>query len=169
LRYFNVFGKRQDPHGAYAAVIPKWLSLFLKKECPIIYGDGETSRDFCYIDNAVQANILAAACTRDGSLNKVYNIAYGERTTLNQLFQTIRQNLVYYDTKIREVDPKYALPRAGDVRHSLADISRARDILGYEPQFDLNKGMKELVSWHLRRSIEEKDAFSKETHSDSIP
>ena len=149
LRYFNVFGKRQDPNGAYAAVIPKWIGIFLKGEQPIINGDGETSRDFCYIDNAIQANLLAATSDSVEALNKVYNVAYGERTTLNKLFQLIKENLTPYNQDIKTIEPRYGPFRKGDVSHSLADISRARDVLGYEPKYDVNDGMKETIKWYV--------------------
>jgi UDP-N-acetylglucosamine 4-epimerase len=149
LRYFNVFGKRQDPNGAYAAVIPKWIGLFLESEQPIINGDGETSRDFCYIDNVIQANLLAASCKKNDALNNVYNIAYGERTTLNQLFRLIQKNLIPSKPDIKSIKPKYGPFRKGDVQHSLADISRARYLLGYDPEYDLAQGMKESISWYV--------------------
>ncbi len=149
LRYFNVFGKRQDPNGAYAKVIPRWIGTFLKGEQPIINGDGKTTRDFCYIDNAIQANLLAATSDTVVALNKVYNVAYGGRTTLNQLFQMIKENLIPYAPDIEMIDPKYGPFRKGDVRHSLADINRARDLLGYEPKYDVNEGMKEAIKWYL--------------------
>ena len=152
LRYFNVFGKRQDPNGAYAAVIPKWINAILKGERLVIYGDGETSRDFCYIDNAVQANLLAAKSSNPEALNKVYNVAYGERTTLNQLFQLIKNNLVSYKADIVTIKPQYEPFRKGDVRHSLADISRANALLGYEPRYDVEVGMKETLEWYARNS-----------------
>lgn len=149
LRYFNVFGKRQDPNGAYAAVIPKWINAFLAGEQPVIYGDGETSRDFCYIDNTVQSNLLAATCENVEALNKVYNVAYGERTTLNELFQLIKGGLLPFKPEIAAIEPKYAPPRKGDVRHSLADITRAKSLLGYEPAYDVKEGMKESVKWYV--------------------
>lgn len=149
LRYFNVFGKRQDPNGAYAAVIPKWIGIFLKGEQPIINGDGETSRDFCYIDNVIQANLLAATSDSVEASNEVYNVAYGERTTLNRLFQLIKENLIPYNQDIKTIEPRYGPFRKGDVSHSLADISRARDVLGYEPKYDVNDGMKETIKWYV--------------------
>ena len=147
LRYFNVFGKRQDPQGAYAAVIPKWIGALLKNERPIIFGDGETSRDFCYIDNAVQANILSATTENQEAVNKVYNVAYGERTTLNQLFQLIKKDLMPFESGIEGIEPEYGPFRKGDVRHSLADIRRAGNLLGYEPKYSVKSGMKETVGW----------------------
>ena len=150
LRYFNVFGKRQDPNGAYAAVIPKWIDTVIEGAQPLINGDGKTSRDFCYIDNAIQANLLAAEVENSGALNRVYNVAFGERTTLNQLFQLIKENLVTYRASIRTIKPKYGPFRKGDVRHSLADISRARELLGYDPKYNVKKGMKETLEWYAR-------------------
>ena len=146
LRYFNVFGKRQNPKGAYAAVIPTWTSLLLQKEQVFINGDGETSRDFCYIKNAVQANILAATAL-DVKKSAVYNIAFGERITLNQLYQEISSNLKLI-AKLEETQPLYRDFRAGDVRHSLADITKAREILHYQPEYSVRDGLKEAISWY---------------------
>lgn len=151
LRYFNVFGKRQDPNGAYAAVIPRWINAFLGAQQPIINGDGETSRDFCYIDNTVQSNILAATCVNVEALNKVYNVAYGERTTLNQLFQLIKDCLISFKPDVETIEPKYGPPRKGDIRHSLADITRARNLLGYEPTYDIKEGMKQTINWYVKK------------------
>jgi len=151
LRYFNVFGKRQDPNGSYAAVIPRWISSILKGEQPTINGDGETSRDFCYIDNVIQSNLLAATCQDGEVLNKVYNVAYGERTTLNQLFQMIKDNLLHYKSDIEFIKPKYGPFRTGDVRHSLADIRKIQDLLGYEPKYDVYEGMKETIKWYTAK------------------
>src|SRR5690625_2793270 len=134
LRYFNVFGKRQDPDGAYAAVIPKWTAAMIKGEEVFINGDGETSRDFCYIENTVQANLLAATTTASEANNQVYNVAVGDRTTLNQLFSAIQAALQANDINHR-ASPTYREFRAGDVRHSQADVSKARNLLGYEPSF----------------------------------
>lgn len=135
LRYFNIFGQRQDPNGAYAAVIPKWFAGLIKGEPVYINGDGETSRDFCYIDNCVQANILAATTENDDAANQVYNVAYGQRTTLNDLFQLLKKRVVRKHPAVRDVEPRYRDFRPGDVRHSLADISKAADFLGYKPEF----------------------------------
>lgn len=150
LRYFNVFGKRQDPNGAYAAVIPKWIGLLLRGERPVINGDGETSRDFCYIDNVVQANLLAASANKPEAVNKVYNIAYGERTTLLGLYHLIRDSLVPTRPEIRALEPAYGPFRKGDVRHSLADISRAQTLLGYTPNFDVKTGLQSSMSWYIQ-------------------
>jgi UDP-N-acetylglucosamine 4-epimerase len=165
LRYFNVFGPRQDPNGTYAAVIPKWTAALLKGEPVYINGDGETSRDFCYVANAVQANILAATSVDlviasearqsiSSSLTQVYNVAVGERTTLNELFYLLRDNLVQITTDsesrqtIAASKPIYREFRAGDVRHSQATIGKARTRLGYEPQYDINSGIKAASVWH---------------------
>lgn len=149
LRYFNVFGKRQDPEGAYAAVIPKWIGQLLSKEVPTINGDGETSRDFCYIDNVVQANCLSALSMESDAVNKVYNIAFGERTTLNELFVSIRAGVAASIPEVQAIEPHYGPERAGDVRHSLADIGLARTHLGYAPEVDVKKGMAMTVKWYV--------------------
>lgn len=147
LRYFNVFGRRQDPQGAYAAVIPRWIAAMIRNEEVVINGDGETSRDFCYIENVIQANILAAVADEQG-LNQVYNVAYGGRTTLNQLFEYLVANLreqgLAYDRP-----PRHGDFRAGDVRHSQADISKAATLLGYAPRYDIQAGLKEAMSWYV--------------------
>ncbi|MCC8194959.1 MAG: SDR family oxidoreductase [Deltaproteobacteria bacterium] len=148
LRYFNVFGKRQDPQGAYAAVIPLWFAALLKGGRVRIYGDGETSRDFCYIDNCVQANILAATAEREEAFGQVYNVAYGERTTLNELFTYIRGEAARFTPEAAEAEPAYAAFRAGDVRHSLADISKARGLLGYDPRYDVREGLRIAADWY---------------------
>ena len=149
LRYFNIFGRRQDPNGAYAAVMPKWFLGLIRGEELFINGDGETSRDFCYIDNCVQANILAAYADNEESLNQVYNVAFGERTTLNELFGMIKDRVanVYPDAK--ELKPAYRDFRAGDVRHSLADISKSEKLLGYKPQFSVKAGLDQAAQWYI--------------------
>jgi len=149
LRYFNVFGPRQDPNGAYAAVIPKWFSGLIKGERVFINGDGETSRDFCYIDNAVQANILAAI-SGSNTGHRVYNIAYGERTTLNQLFAMIRTKVAEVLPSVSKVQPEFRDFRPGDVRHSLADINKARKLLGYHPHFSVQEGLNKSAEWYFR-------------------
>lgn len=148
LRYFNVFGPRQDPNGAYAAVIPKWASALLKRAPVQINGDGETSRDFCFVDNAVQANILSACATAPEALNQVYNVAVGDRTTLNTLFDLICDSLINegIDPHAR---PEYRDFRAGDVRHSQADIAKAKCLLGYEPSHTLHRGVPEAMRWYV--------------------
>jgi len=150
LRYFNVFGKRQDPDGAYAAVIPKWVSSILNKEDVFINGDGETSRDFCYIDNTVQMNLLAAMTGNDIATDEIYNVAVNERTSLNQLYQLIEDRLVQKITGLEKKEPIYRDFRVGDVRHSLADISKARSLLGYQPKYMISKGMDESIDWYIK-------------------
>ena len=147
LRYFNVFGPRQDPNGAYAAVIPLWINELLSGKIPSIHGDGETSRDFCYIDNVVQANLLSAETENWAALNQVFNIADGHRTTLNELFTIIQENLAAYDPDIRTIVPVHGPFRPGDVRHSHADISKAKNLLGYNPTYDVRRGLRETVKW----------------------
>jgi UDP-N-acetylglucosamine 4-epimerase len=149
LRYFNIFGPRQDPDGAYAAVIPKWVANMIKSENVYINGDGKTSRDFCYIDNAVQANLLAAMTQNESALNQVYNIAVHEQTTLNALFSMIRDILALKVSSINECHPVHREFRVGDVRHSLADISKAQLLLGYEPSHRIQEGLKEAMEWYV--------------------
>jgi len=147
LRYFNVFGKRQDPNGAYAAVIPKWTSSMINGEDVFINGDGETSRDFCFIDNTVQMNILAATAPEQAK-DEVYNVAVGDRTTLNDLFEAIKASLALSGVTVNS-EPVYREFRSGDVRHSQADISKASNLLGYKPEFSILDGMSESVDWYL--------------------
>ncbi len=147
LRYFNVFGRRQDPDGAYAAVIPRFLKMLMKHEIPLINGDGSVSRDFTYVDNVVQANILAAITGNKEALNQVFNVAHGERTTLNQLFNYLRELAGKYDSQILTIEPDYGPDRAGDIRHSLASIEKARNLLGYEPVYNVRQGLEESVKW----------------------
>ncbi|AHY42545.1 NAD-dependent epimerase/dehydratase family protein [Stutzerimonas decontaminans] len=148
LRYFNVFGRRQDPDGAYAAVIPKWTAAMIKREDVFINGDGETSRDFCFIANVVQANLLAATSNDTAARNQVYNVAVNARTSLNELFSALKfslsKNGVLYDK-----EPVYRDFRAGDVRHSQADIGKAQRILGYDPKFDINTGIEQAMPWYI--------------------
>lgn len=146
LRYFNVFGRRQDPNGAYAAVIPKWTSSMIKGEQVFINGDGETSRDFCFIENVLQMNILAATA-EEQYRNEVYNVAVGDRTTLNQLHSRIK-NALSENGVVVSLEPVYQDFRAGDVRHSQADISKAKVNLGYEPEFDINAGIDKAMPWY---------------------
>jgi UDP-N-acetylglucosamine/UDP-N-acetylgalactosamine 4-epimerase len=148
LRYFNVFGPRQDPKGAYAAVIPKWFAGLLRNEPVYINGDGETSRDFCYIDNCVQANILAATTENPGAVNQVYNVAFGERTTLNELFQMIRDLVAETRPEVAENQPVYRDFRPGDVRHSLADIGKAQKMITYDPVFSVGQGLRRAAKWY---------------------
>ena len=147
LRYFNIFGKRQTPDGAYAAVIPKWTAAMIKGEEVFINGDGETSRDFNFIENAVQANILAATATEEAK-NQVYNVAVGGRTTLNTLFSALKEHLSANGVSYTQ-DPVYRDFRAGDVRHSQADISKIKNALGYEPQFDIIQGIEKAMPWYV--------------------
>ncbi len=149
LRYFNVFGPRQDPNGAYAAVIPKWISSMIKSEPIYINGDGETSRDFCFVKNAVQANLLAATVQTPEAVNQVYNVAVGDRTTLNELFALIRDNLAVYGISA-DIKPVYRDFRAGDVRHSLAYIGKTANFLGYSPTERLNQGLSLGIPAHIR-------------------
>jgi UDP-N-acetylglucosamine 4-epimerase len=149
LRYFNIFGRRQDPDGAYAAVIPKWIAAMIKNEPIYINGDGETSRDFCYIDNAIQANLLAATAGNVDAVNQVYNIAVGDRTSLNQLYFHLRDNLASRFEHLKEAQPIYRDFRAGDVRHSLADISKGRNLMGYCPTHRISDGLREAMEWYV--------------------
>lgn len=148
LRYFNVFGPRQDPAGAYAAVIPQWIAAFLRRAPVYIYGDGETSRDFCYVENVVQANLLAATTANPEAVSQVYNIALGERTTLNQLFELIQNSLRRTDALLPEQKPVYRDFRPGDVRHSLADIGKAQRLLGYAPTHTIRDGLELAMDWY---------------------
>ena len=148
LRYFNIFGKRQDPQGAYAAVIPKWVSSILKKEEVFINGDGETSRDFCFIENAIQMNLLAALETNDEAADQIYNVALNDRTSLNQLHDMIQRELMKIDPSLEKVEPTYRDFRAGDVRHSQADITKAREMLGYEPTHRIGAGLASAMQWY---------------------
>jgi len=151
LRYFNIFGRRQDPNGAYAAVIPRWFAAMLGGGEVHINGDGETSRDFCHIDNCVQANLLAATTENPEALNEVYNVAFGAQTTLNQLFQYIRQKAAFFHPEAAAAEPHYRDFRPGDVRHSLADISKARQRLGYCPEHSVEAGLAIAAPWFARQ------------------
>jgi UDP-N-acetylglucosamine 4-epimerase len=148
LRYFNVFGRKQDPNGAYAAVIPLFVKQFMKHESPIINGDGNYSRDFTYIDNVIQMNELAMLTRNPEAINTVYNTAYGDRTTLKQLVQLLKDNLAQFDPKIAAVEVIHGPNRAGDIPHSLASIEKAKRNLGYNPKYSIEKGIKEAVSWY---------------------
>jgi UDP-N-acetylglucosamine 4-epimerase len=151
LRYFNVFGRRQDPQGAYAAVIPRWIGEMLAGKTSTINGDGETSRDFCYIDNAVQANLLAAMTEKEAAINQVYNVAAGGRTSLNELYAMIRESLSRHRPRVAALAPVHGEFRAGDVRHSQADIAKARTLLSFDPAFDVLRGMRETAAWYVGR------------------
>lgn len=149
LRYFNVFGRRQDPNGAYAAVIPLFVKKFMNHESPNINGDGEYSRDFTYIDNVIQMNMLALKAEAGSeAVNQIYNTAYGERTTLNQLVSYLKENLSVYDSAIATIEPTHGPNRAGDIPHSLASIEKAKRLLGYEPQFCMRDGLREACQWY---------------------
>lgn len=148
LRYFNVYGRRQDPNGAYAAAIPKFVMQLMKYESPVINGDGKHSRDFTYIDNVLQMNELALACTNPKAIGEVFNTAVGERADLNKLLKLLKKYLSEYDSKIENVEFKYAEERKGDIPHSLAGIEKATQILGYKPSHNLEKGLKEVVEWY---------------------
>lgn len=148
LRYFNVFGRRQDPNGAYAAVIPLFVKQFMNHEAPNINGDGEYSRDFTYIDNVIEMNMRAMTTTNPDAVNQIYNTAFGERTTLNQLVSHLREFLGAKDPAIREIEPTHGPNRAGDIPHSLACIDKARTLLGYNPKFSMRDGLKIAVDWY---------------------
>lgn len=154
LRYFNVFGPRQDPNGAYAAVIPKWIAAMIKGEPIYINGDGETSRDFCFVANAVQANLLAAFSTHPEAANQVYNVAVGDRTTLNELYRLIQTELGNHRHAIDVARPTYRDFRQGDVRHSLADVRKAQQRLGFEPTHTVSAGMRSAMAWYLADLME---------------
>lgn len=148
LRYFNVFGRKQDPDGAYAAVIPKFVRQLINLESPIINGDGNYSRDFTYIDNVIQMNELAINTNDSAAINTVYNTAFGDRNTLNDLVKYLKQYLSEFDPNIADVEISYGLNRVGDIPHSLASIEKAKKMLGYKPEFSLQDGLKEAVSWY---------------------
>jgi UDP-N-acetylglucosamine 4-epimerase len=149
LRYFNVFGRRQDPNGAYAAVIPQWVAALIRNQPLKINGDGETSRDFCYIDNVIQANLLAATAQAEGAANQVYNVALGGRTTLNELYRMMVEELQDRFPHVASHRPVYADFRAGDIRHSQADIGKAASLLGYAPTHRIAAGLKEAMDWYV--------------------
>ena len=149
LRYFNIFGKRQDPNGAYAAVIPKWVAAILNKEDVFINGDGETSRDFCYIDNTIQMNLLAATTDNNNATNQVYNVALNDRTSLNKIYQMIEDRLIKRTQGLERKDPIYRDFRAGDVRHSQANIDKAQELLDYQPKYMISEGMDKAMDWYV--------------------
>lgn len=148
LRYFNVFGRKQDPNGTYAAVIPKFVMQLMKHESPVINGDGNYSRDFTYIDNVIQMNELAITTQNPDAINTIYNTAFGDRNTLNDLVGYLKEYLAEFDSKIADVKIVYAENRAGDIPHSLASIAKAKTFLGYNPKYSLQDGLKEAVSWY---------------------
>jgi len=153
LRYFNVFGPRQDPNGAYAAVIPQWIAALIKGQFLRINGDGETSRDFCYIENVVQVNILAALTDDPEAVNQVYNVALNERTSLNQLYEMIRSLLVRKFPNLKNHRPQYVAFREGDIRHSQADVSKAIRLLGYTPTHRIDEGLKQALDWYIAHVV----------------
>ena len=150
LRYFNVFGRKQDPNGAYAAVIPKFVSQLMKGESPVINGDGNYSRDFTYIDNVIQANVLSLVTTNEKAINTVYNVAYGDRNTLIDLMGYLKEYLSEFDAKISNVEVIYGPNRAGDIPHSHASVAKAKNYLKYNPQFSLQEGLKEAIGWYWK-------------------
>ena len=148
LRYFNVFGRKQNPDGAYAAVIPHFVKKLINHESPVINGDGEYSRDFTYVENVIQMNLLAMSVENEEAVNTVYNTAYGERTTLNQLVSYLKEYLTLYDSEIAKVDIVHGPNRLGDIPHSLASIEKAKSLLGYRPLYSMKDGLKEAVKWY---------------------
>jgi len=150
LRYFNVFGRKQDPNGAYAAVIPKFVSQLMNGESPVINGDGNYSRDFTYIDNVIQANLLSLVTTNEKAINTIYNVAYGDRNTLNDLMGYLKEYLSEFDSKILNIEAIYGPNRAGDIPHSHASVDKAKENLNYNPQFTLQQGLKEAVKWYWK-------------------
>jgi len=153
LRYFNVFGRKQDPDGAYAAVIPKFAAQLITHQSPIVNGDGSYSRDFTYIDNVIQINKLALFTDNKQALNEVYNVAYGQSSTLNELFFSMRNYLSSFDNDISLIEPVYGPYRDGDIPHSLASIDKAKNLLGYNPQFSLKNGLKETMKWYWKNAV----------------
>ncbi|HNM72773.1 MAG TPA: NAD-dependent epimerase/dehydratase family protein [Nitrosomonas sp.] len=149
LRYFNIFGPRQDPNGAYAAVIPQWIAALIQNKTLKINGDGETSRDFCFVENVIQANLLSALAEESAAINQVYNIALNERTSLNQLYSMMRKLLINKFPHLQNHQPIYVDFRQGDVRHSQADISKAMNLLGYAPTHRIDKGLEEAMDWYI--------------------
>jgi UDP-N-acetylglucosamine 4-epimerase len=150
LRYFNVFGQKQDPESTYAAVIPLFVSLLIKHKRPVINGDGSYSRDFTFIENVIQANELAATTSNADALNRVYNVAYGKRTTLNELYYLIREGLASFDSEIKNIEPQYGSKREGDIPHSLASINLAKEKLNYNPKFSVKDGLEKAIDWYWK-------------------
>lgn len=150
LRYFNVFGRKQDPNGAYAAVIPKFVMHLMQHESPVINGDGSFSRDFTYIDNVIEMNVRALTSTNKEAVNTVYNVAFGERTDLNELVGLLKEFLGEFDAEIKRIEQKYGPNRQGDVPHSLASIEKAKTLLNYSPKYDMRSGLKEAVNWYWK-------------------
>jgi UDP-N-acetylglucosamine 4-epimerase len=152
LRYFNVFGRRQDPQGAYAAVIPKFISQLLKNDAPVINGDGSFSRDFTYIDNVVELNIQALLTQNKSAINQIYNVACGEATSLNSLFSMLRDEMELLDQDVKAIEPIYEKIRVGDIPHSLASIEKAKQLLNYAPDISVEEGIKRTVAWYVKDS-----------------
>jgi len=150
LRYFNVFGRKQDPNGAYAAVIPKFTKLLMDHDSPVMNGDGTYSRDFTYIDNVIEMNVKAMLTENEEALNTVYNVAFGERTDLNELVTILKSELSQFDKEISNIEVKYGPTRVGDVPHSLASIDRAKNLLDYDPQYSIKDGLKEAMAWYWK-------------------
>jgi UDP-N-acetylglucosamine 4-epimerase len=150
LRYFNVFGRKQDPNGAYAAVIPKFVQQLMHHESPVINGDGAYSRDFTYIDNVLQINLLALSTSNESALNTVYNVAFGESTTINQMVACLKEYVSEYDREVANIPIVHGPSRSGDIPHSLASIEKAKQLLDYKPQFSLKEGLKEAVKWYWK-------------------
>ena len=150
LRYFNVFGRRQDPYGPYAAVIPIFAKMLRNHESPVINGDGTISRDFTYIDNVIQANHLAGLVTDEQAFNQVYNVAHSERTSLVRLFEMLREFAASHDKKVLEIKPVFGPPREGDIQHSLASIEKAKKLLGYRPSHTVEEGLREAIEWYWK-------------------
>lgn len=148
LRYFNVFGRRQDPDGQYAAVIPRFVKALINHEAPMIFGDGSQTRDFTYIENVVQANLRAAVVVNPEAYNTAYNVAFGDRVTLNELYTFLRDGLAEFDPEIAGINPVFTDPRQGDIPHSLASIAKTSRLLGYDPQFNLRQGLEHSVKWY---------------------
>jgi len=148
LRYFNVFGRRQDPDGQYAAVIPRFVKSLIQHEAPIIFGDGSQTRDFTYIENVVQANLRAAVVVNPEAYNTAYNVAFGDRITLNELYTFLCDGLAKFDPEIANIHPVYTDPRQGDIPHSLASIAKTSQLLGYDPQFNLKQGLEHSIKWY---------------------
>ncbi|MFD1613936.1 SDR family oxidoreductase [Gelatiniphilus marinus] len=159
LRYFNVFGKRQNTNSAYAAVIPKFVQQLINHESPIINGDGSFSRDFTYVENVVQINVNALTTTNKNALNNVYNVAYGERTTLKELAGLLKTNLAKFDASIKDIDIKHGENRIGDIPHSLASIEKAKQLLNYNPKFNINSGLKKTVNWYWQRLKQNNEGY----------
>jgi UDP-N-acetylglucosamine 4-epimerase len=152
LRYFNIFGKRQDPNGSYAAVIPKWIIKIMKNENVFINGDGKTSRDFCYVENAIQSNLMSATIQNKKAINQVYNVAVGERTNLNKLYKMIKKKLIGKIPNLKNKSPIYVNFRSGDIKHSLANINKSKKLLKYKPEYNIINGIDKTIEWYISNS-----------------